>query len=75
MILMNPVRYPLIRSYTLSYHISSEQIPPKAPGIISDTVDENGIRTIVEYTINDEGKKVKVCCCSCGVTFLVIIFP
>ncbi|KAF8579655.1 translation initiation factor eIF3g [Ramaria rubella] len=33
---------------------------PKVPGIISDTVDENGIRTIVEYTINDEGKKVKV---------------
>ena len=27
---------------------------------IEETVDENGVRTIVEYTINDEGKKVKV---------------
>jgi hypothetical protein len=26
----------------------------------SDFVDENGIRTTVEYAINDEGKKVKV---------------
>jgi hypothetical protein len=26
-----------------------------------DSVDENGIRTTVEYVINDEGKKVKVC--------------
>lgn len=25
-----------------------------------DYVDENGIRTTVEYTINEEGKKVKV---------------
>lgn len=25
-----------------------------------DYVDENGIRTTVEYTVNDEGKKVKV---------------
>lgn len=25
-----------------------------------DFVDENGIRTVIEYTINDEGKKVKV---------------
>ena len=23
-------------------------------------VDENGIRTVIEYTVNDEGKKVKV---------------
>jgi hypothetical protein len=34
---------------------------PKNLGAIQDTVDENGIRTIMEYTINDEGKKVKVC--------------
>ena len=25
-----------------------------------DYVDENGIRTTVEYTVNDDGKKVKV---------------
>lgn len=30
--------------------------PPK----IEDYVDENGIRITVEYTVNDEGKKVKV---------------
>lgn len=32
--------------------------PPEQPRI-EDSVDENGIRTTVEYTINDEGKKVK----------------
>lgn len=26
-----------------------------------DYVDENGIRTTVEYTVNDEGKKIKAC--------------
>ena len=26
-----------------------------------DYIDENGIRTTVEYTVNDEGKKIKVC--------------
>ena len=25
-----------------------------------ETVDENGIRTVVEYSVNDAGKKVKV---------------
>ena len=30
--------------------------PPK----VEDYVDENGNRVTVEYTINDEGKKVKV---------------
>jgi translation initiation factor 3 subunit G len=30
---------------------------------IEDSVDENGIRTIIEYTLNDEGKKVKVNIC------------
>ncbi|KIL58257.1 hypothetical protein M378DRAFT_15687 [Amanita muscaria Koide BX008] len=29
-------------------------------GKVEDYVDENGIRTTVEYAINDEGKKVKV---------------
>jgi len=24
-------------------------------------VDENGIRTTIEYTLNEDGKKVKVC--------------
>ena len=33
--------------------------PPK----IEDYVDENGIRITVEYTVNDEGKKVKVSSC------------
>ena len=28
---------------------------------VEDYVDENGVRTTVEYIINDEGKKVKVC--------------
>ncbi|KIY66461.1 translation initiation factor 3 RNA-binding subunit [Cylindrobasidium torrendii FP15055 ss-10] len=32
----------------------------EAPQKISDSIDENGIRTVVEYLINDEGKKVKV---------------
>ena len=27
---------------------------------VEDYVDENGIRITVEYTVNDEGKKVKV---------------
>ena len=27
---------------------------------VEDYVDENGVRTTVEYIINDEGKKVKV---------------
>ncbi|KAM5534729.1 hypothetical protein V8D89_011593 [Ganoderma adspersum] len=27
---------------------------------VEDFVDENGVRTTVEYTINDEGKKVKI---------------
>jgi len=30
--------------------------PPK----VEDYVDENGIRVTIEYTVNDEGKKVKV---------------
>ena len=29
--------------------------PPK----IEETIDENGIRTIVEYTTNEDGKRVK----------------
>jgi translation initiation factor 3 subunit G len=31
-----------------------------APVKIEDSVDENGIRTTVEYSVNDEGKRVKV---------------
>ena len=27
-----------------------------------ETVDENGIITVVEFSVNDEGKKVKVRC-------------
>lgn len=33
-------------------------VPPVE--VISDTVDENGVRTTIEYAINDEGKKVKI---------------
>lgn len=29
----------------------------------SDTIDANGVRTIIEYTTNDNGKKVKVRLC------------
>jgi len=30
------------------------------PAKVEDSVDENGIRTTVEFTVNDEGKKVKI---------------
>jgi translation initiation factor 3 subunit G len=30
------------------------------PRVGEDYVDENGVRTTIEYSINDEGKKVKV---------------
>jgi len=42
--------------------------PPKASwaddvedlgDVNSDTIDENGVRTIIEYSINDEGKRIK----------------
>ena len=33
---------------------------PEHPGKPQESVDENGIITIVEYAVNDEGKKVKV---------------
>ena len=36
--------------------VEVELEPPK----IEDYVDENGIRITVEYTVNDEGKKLKV---------------
>lgn len=36
--------------------VEVELEPPK----MEDYVDENGIRITVEYTVNDEGKKVKV---------------
>ncbi len=32
----------------------------ETPQKISDSIDENGVRTVVEYVLNDEGKKVKV---------------
>ncbi|KAI0765127.1 translation initiation factor 3, RNA-binding subunit [Fomes fomentarius] len=40
--------------YEGSYKTFSEQ--PKG----EDYVDENGVRTTVEYTVNDDGKKVKI---------------
>ncbi|CAL1709340.1 unnamed protein product [Somion occarium] len=37
--------------------VDEDELPqPKG----EDYIDENGIRTIVEYTVNDDGKKVKV---------------
>lgn len=30
------------------------------PKLGEDFVDENGIRTTIEYIVNDDGKKVKV---------------
>jgi hypothetical protein len=36
----------------------SDRSPDQSKG--EDYTDENGIRTIVEYTVNEEGKKVKV---------------
>lgn len=38
---------------------------------VEDYVDENGIRITVEYTVNDEGKKVKVRACSVRDTWTV----
>jgi len=32
----------------------------EGPAKIEDTIDENGIRTTVEFSVNDEGKKVKI---------------
>jgi hypothetical protein len=34
--------------------------PSEKMGIVEDTTDENGVRTTVEYVLNDDGKKVKV---------------
>lgn len=44
------------RSLSLNSGYPPSEQPPKG----EDYVDENGIRITVEYTINDEGKKVKV---------------
>lgn len=52
---MSLVSSPFVPSFLASF-CTSEQ-PTKS----EDYVDENGVRTTVEYTVNDEGKKVKVC--------------
>jgi hypothetical protein len=39
-------------------HQQTHRFPDQSKG--EDYTDENGIRTIVEYTVNEEGKKVKV---------------
>ncbi len=44
----------LSRIYLFASHPSPDQ--PKS----EDYTDENGIRTTIEYTVNDEGKKIKV---------------
>jgi hypothetical protein len=36
------------------------EVEELGPAKVEDYVDENGIRITVEYTVNDEGKKVKV---------------
>jgi translation initiation factor 3 subunit G len=45
----------LVLIYTWILELGSAQTPA-----YSETVDENGVRTIVEYSVNDDGKKVKV---------------
>lgn len=40
---------------TSTHSVRNTETPPKG----EDYTDENGIRTTVEYTINDDGKKVK----------------
>ena len=42
-------------NFSPSLYITLDDLKP------SDTIDENGIRTIVEYATNEAGKKVKVC--------------
>jgi hypothetical protein len=42
--------------FVARHHINRGADQPK----VEDSVDENGIRTIIEHTVNDEGKKVKV---------------
>lgn len=34
--------------------------PKEQPKLGEDFVDENGVRTTIEYVVNDEGKKLKV---------------
>jgi hypothetical protein len=45
------------------YCITAEMGPSEQPETEQrqETVAANGIRTIVEYITNDDGKKVKVC--------------
>jgi hypothetical protein len=48
----------------LGEHFSSVSSPPhlfpdQSKG--EDYIDDNGIRTTIEYAVNEEGKKVKVC--------------
>lgn len=53
---MSSVSLSCARSLSLNLGYPPLEQPPKG----EDYVDENGIRITVEYTINDEGKKVKV---------------
>ena len=45
---------------TLRLRVQHSSIPTLELPKNEEFVDENGIRTTIEYTLNDEGKKVKV---------------
>jgi translation initiation factor 3 subunit G len=47
------------RHSTLFVSSQVHHFPDQSKG--EDFIDENGIRTTVEYTVNEEGKKIKVC--------------
>ena len=60
----------------LGEHSSSVSSPPhlfpdQSKG--EDYIDDNGIRTTVEYAVNEEGKKVKVCRGGTAFAFSLII--
>ena len=63
----------LILSIVSGAEIHVQDQPRNGPtnGIVEDSVDENGVRTVVEYVVNDDGKKVKVGCFTAN---LVILF-
>ena len=51
---------PIVSAYSCFPQVDGLTEGAEQPPKIEDFVDENGIRTIIEYSINEEGKKVKV---------------
>jgi translation initiation factor 3 subunit G len=47
-----------VKSLERASPIPNSELPEQPK--IEDFVDEDGIRTTIEYTVNEEGKKVKV---------------